>query len=209
MCPLVAGRTGITLPRRRIITVIKVPNLLEFSPELRSEIARAEEITGRKQEVERRAHQLNDRVRTGPTAEERAADAERVVKGEALPDFDAELRLALREFRALEDAEKAQLVRVESARKAAARGISDEMRPHYQRGMKKLVPLLCDAHAVWKDIFAMKRAMLNQGLQLHGIFEVEPDFLGFPDDPTSDFAGFLRECVDAGYLRSIPKEFER
>jgi len=69
--------------------------------------------------------------------------------------------------------------------------------------------LICDAHAVWRDIFAMKRAMLNQGLQLHGIFEVEPDFLGLPDDPTSDLAGFLRECVRAEYLRSLPKEFER
>lgn len=120
--------------------VTKVPNVLEFSSELREEIAKGEEISGRKQDAERRAHQLNERVRSGPTSEERAADAERVVRGETLPDFDAELKKALRELHALEDAEKVQLARIETARKTAARGISDEMRPHYQRAMKKLVP---------------------------------------------------------------------
>ncbi len=75
--------------------------------------------------------------------------------------------------------------------------------------MKKLAPLICDVHAAWNDIFSIKRAMLSQGLQLHSIFEIEPDFLGLPDDPSSDLAAFLRECVGAGYLRSLPKEFER
>lgn len=69
----------------------KVPNVLEFSSELREEIAKGEEISGRKQDAERRAHQLNERVRSGPTSEERAADAERVMRGETLPDFDGEL----------------------------------------------------------------------------------------------------------------------
>ncbi len=187
----------------------KVPNVLEYSRELREETAKGEEITARKQDAERKARQLNERVRSGPTADERAANAERVVRGETLPDFEAELKVAVMELRALEDAEKSQLFLVESARKAAARGISDEMRPHYQRGMKKLVPLLCEAHAVWSDIFAMKQAMLNQGLQLHGIFQIEPYFLGLPNDRTSEFAGFLRECVGAEYIRSMPKEFER
>lgn len=209
MRPYAAVAAASLCPRKEPITVFKVPNVLEYSPQLREEIARGKEITVRKQEADRRAHQLTERVRSGPTAEERAADAQRVVRGEALPDFDAELKLVLREMRALEDAEKDQLARIEAARKAAARGICDEMRPHYQRGMKKLVPLLCEAHAVWNDIFAMKRAMLDQGIQLHGIFQVEPDFLGLPDDRTSDFAGFLRECVGAGYLSSLPKEFER
>ncbi|MDF0520649.1 hypothetical protein P0R31_25725 [Bradyrhizobium yuanmingense] len=189
----------------------KVPNIQDYSPELRAENAQLESVASRTGEAERRAKELQGRLQSGPSKEERAADAERAAKGEPLADLDLDARYkaALREFHALQDAQKIQQEKVDSTKREAGRKLCAEVvDPIYQKDMKRLAPLLSEVYSLWYEIFWLKRGLLNQGLPVYETLSLEPDFLGVPDG-TSDIETFLRECVRAGYLRSLPKELAR
>ncbi|MCK1357350.1 hypothetical protein [Bradyrhizobium sp. 199] len=185
----------------------KVPNVEDYSLEVREEVSKEDDLALRTKEAEQRALMLRDRLQEGPSKEERAADAERAVKGEPLADLDSEFKTALREFRALEDALKAQKAKVVAVRREAGGKMCDELVvPLYAKAEKRLASLLFDLYTQHCEIFRLKRGLLNQGLGTYGVFRLEPEFLGVPNG-TSDFEIFLRECVKAGLLRSLPMEF--
>jgi len=186
----------------------KVPDPIDVSPELRAEAKRLEEIRARKIAAESKAKLLDQRIRTGPTADDRESEVARVLANEPSQNPKDEFEKALRDFRALEDAERQQMLRVEAIKKEACRKICEDLRPLEIKLMKKLASGLYDAHSVWGEVYAIKRALQDKGIGLGGLFEVDPqEFFGSPLDRTSDFAGFMRDCVRAGYLGSLPKEF--
>ncbi|GMO20824.1 hypothetical protein [Bradyrhizobium sp. TM233] len=184
-----------------------VPEIEDYSPTLRDEMTRADALARRTKEAEQRALALQERLREGPSKEQRAADAERATRGEPLADLDSEFKTALREFRALEDALKAQQAKVEAVRREAGGKMCDEVvRPLYKKAEKRLASALSELYSIHSEIFWLKRGLLNQGLGTYGVFVLEPEFLGVPSG-TSDFEQFLRRCVSAGLLRALPKEF--
>jgi hypothetical protein len=185
----------------------KVPSIEDYSLPLREEMAKADALAKRTKEAEQRALALQDRVREGPSKEELAADAERAAKGEPLPDLESEFKTALREFHALGDALKAQQAKVEEVRREAGGKMCDEVvRPSYKKAEKRLASILFELYSVHREIFLLKRGLLNQGLGTYGVFGLEPEFLGVPSG-TSDFEQFLQRCVSTGLLRALPKEF--
>lgn len=193
------------------LSMTRVPKIEDYSPELREEIAKADALAQRAKEAERRALELQGRLQSGPSKEERVADAERAAKGEPLADLDLDARYkaALREFHALQDAQKIQQEKVDSTKREAARKLCVEVvDPIYQTDMKRLAPLLSEVYSLWHTIFWLRRGLVNQGLPIYVTLGLEPDFLGIPDG-TSDLEVFLRQCVRAGYLRSLPKELAR
>ncbi|MBP0116276.1 hypothetical protein [Bradyrhizobium vignae] len=170
----------------------KVPRIEDYSSELREEMAKADGLATRAKEAEQRALTMRDRLQAGPSKEERAADAERAAKGEPLPDLNNQFNVALREFRALEDALKAQQAKVETVRRGAGGKMCDEVvRPLYKEAEKRLASVLSELYSIHSEIFWLKRGLLNQGLGTYGVFGLEPEFLGVPSG-TSDFEQFLR-----------------
>lgn len=91
-------------------------------------------------------------------------------------------------------------------REAGKKLCDDLVRPQYERDIKRLAVILAEAYSLYLNIFRAKRGLLNQGLGTYGVFVLEPEFLGVPNG-TSDFESFLRQCLSAGMIRSLPKEF--
>src|SRR5947209_6427477 len=103
---------------------MKIPDLIEFSLELRKELQVDADLNARSKAVSAKVRELRAVKEHGLTPDARASRAELVRSGQPLPDsanVDAELATLMVEWRAIEDAKKIQTHRIYDARKDAAR----------------------------------------------------------------------------------------
>lgn len=188
---------------------MKIPDLVEFSPELRKEIQIDADLNARSKEVSTKVRDLREIKANGLSPDARALRAEMVRSGQPLPDsanVDAELATLMVEWRAIEDAKEIQTHRIYDARKDAARKLCQSLKPQHDKLMKALCASLADAHATWAELFSLKRGIMNQGARLNGLLLADPqDLLGVPSDRSSDFHDFMREASRSGYCRELPR----
>jgi hypothetical protein len=188
---------------------MKIPDLVEFSPELRKELQLDADLNARSKAVSAKVRELRAVKDNGLTPDARASRAELVRSGQPLPDsanVDAELANLMVEWRAIEDAKEIQTQRIYDARKDAARKLCQTLKPQETKLMKVLCTSLIDAHAAWSELFAMKRGVMNQGERLYGLLTADPqDLLGIPSDLSSDFHDFMRDAARSGYCRELSR----
>jgi hypothetical protein len=184
---------------------MKVPNISELE-EVPTEQQRLDEIVAREQRLK---EFLQDRKRTGLTDQEKEAHVAAVLAGQALPDdvdVEAEIKRALRELAAVQDAKHIAQGQLVTAQKAAARKICEALRPEHDKLQQKLWGHLWEAHKIHLELFAAERNLAGQGLGFNGLFDPDPrGFLGIPTDGSTDFAESMREAARKGYCKELPR----
>ncbi|GIQ76206.1 hypothetical protein [Bradyrhizobium sp. RD5-C2] len=186
--------------------MIKVPDIYEYSGGLRAKAERQQEIASQRAAAEQKAIELQNRLASGLSKEDRDANAARALRGESIPDIEAGLKAAIRDLRALQDAEAIHARQLDDLRLEEGRRLCDDFRPHSEKYSAEIAVALYDALEAWTKLFAIKRGFLNQGLGLYGLCEIDPqELLGVPTDRSSTLADFMRRCVHKGYIKKLPE----
>jgi hypothetical protein len=81
-----------------------------------------------------------------------------------------------------------------------------KMKPKHDALMKSFCQKQAEAHAVWSEIYELKRHSIDNGVGLRGLFLTTPDFLGAPNNPHSEMAEFFRAAKNGGFISSVAKE---
>jgi hypothetical protein len=187
----------------------KLPTPDEFSPELRAETQKLEEITARKNATEAEAHELARLIKSDPTQSDKDAEVQRVLANEPARNLSDEYERKRRDFRALEDAEHQQKQRVEQCRKEAGKKLCAFMKPRHDELMKKIGKSLFDAYVDWRELYPTKQHIMRYQLGYNGLFDADPqEVIDIPTDRGSPLADFLRECLRLGYIKKLPEGLE-
>jgi hypothetical protein len=152
---------------------------------------------------------------TGPNEQDQAArredDLQRTLKGESLADstgIEEKLARTHRKWSAQEDAilHLDREIAAEKSKLAAA--YCKQRKPDYHDMMRRLCKPLLEVHAVWSELYGLKRHLIDNEAGLRGICSTMPDFLGSPNDKHSEFADFIMAAKREGYINSLPKAFQ-
>jgi hypothetical protein len=189
---------------------MKIPSITEFSPELREALERYDQLIERERTVSQRYRELMSMKANGRFSGNDSGLVDLVLAGKDMPDVvdvDSEIHRAKAEWQAIEAANEIQQRKIYELKAVAERKLCDSLRPNHDRLMTRLCKSLAETHAVYVELFRMKRHLANNGHRFGGLFAVEPEFLDIPTDKTTDLADFFREAKKAGYVSSVPAEF--
>jgi hypothetical protein len=173
--------------------LIKIPELIDISPEVRDEQKRYDDLLARDKEISAKVQRLRAKKADGESIVDKDARVAFVLAGKSVPpiaDINTELSNALLQWRSIEDAKEVQSRNLEKAKRAAGQKLCADLKPAHDEVMVRLCSSLTDAHSAWNELFAIKRGLLNKGAGLHGICQVEPEFLDDPADRAGAFARF-------------------
>lgn len=95
---------------------------------------------------------------------------------------------------------------IEREKTALAIQYSKEMKPKHSALMDTVCKKILETHAAWRELYDLKRHLIDSGVGLRGLCLNLPDFLGTPVDPYSDMADFLRAAKNEGFISKLPAE---
>lgn len=185
---------------------MKIPNLVEFDFTVAQELSRSDEIRKRADEAKAKYRALHDKKAKGNLDTELNEHVSLVLSGQPFPDNDIEieLRKTMREWHVLDEAATAQAFRLNAAKKAAGKRLTEELKPEHDRLFKKLCASLTEAHATWKELHALKSGLHAQGGGYYSLFDADPtELLGSPSNKSSTFQGFMRDAAKLGYCKDL------
>ena len=152
-------------------------------------------------------------VPIGIDAQDEAARKEdalkRTLAGEPLAEsigIQEKLAKEHRQWAAYEDAIEFLTRAIESERTTLAIQYSKQCKPKHDELMKRLCIPLLEAHAVYSELYALKRHLIDSGVGLRGLCLTMPDFLSTPNNQYSELADFFRAAKREGHLKEVPKE---
>ncbi|MEH2480157.1 hypothetical protein V1282_003514 [Nitrobacteraceae bacterium AZCC 2146] len=186
---------------------IKYPSISDVSPLFHELHVRRSALADRRAAIEAEARGLASIQRTGedPYRQQRV-DA--LVKGEVIAqpaNTDMRLQAVLSELADTIEADRVLERQIQDARSKGARAICETIKPDHDRIMKTLTKSLSEAHRASVELHDLRRSMVDDGIATGPLFNVMPDFLGYPRDKTSDCAEFFRDAAKSGYC-SLAKE---
>jgi hypothetical protein len=74
--------------------------------------------------------------------------------------------------------------------------------------MTRLFDALLAAHSAWRDIYNLKRHLIDNEIGLRDICQLLPtDFMGAPTDKHSKMADFFRDGKRMGWASKLPVEY--
>jgi hypothetical protein len=155
---------------------------------------------------------LRERIAAGDQVQSDEKDAQiehTLAGGSVSPDADltGQLRLAMLQWRAIDDAKHSLSKTIRSAKRDAAIKVLAGLKPAHDAIMKRLIGPLVEVQSAFVELSAMRQELCDKEIGLfNGVCELLPDFLDSPTNGYSEMADFFRAAVKAGYLRSIPKE---
>jgi hypothetical protein len=185
--------------------MIKIPDISK-TPSLQDAQKGYDELVAREKRLSAKAHELRQKQANGLGPDEQQAQIVLVMTGQELPDLEAEFKSTMRQWRVVADAKDHQRKLVDLQNKKAGKALCESLRPEHDKLQKRLSAALTDAHAVWTELFALKRGLLGQGIGLSNLFSADPqEFMGVPSDRASEFSEFMRDAARAGYCRELPR----
>jgi hypothetical protein len=145
-----------------------------------------------------------DATETARRAEalQRTLAGQQVANGESV---EIQLRNANLQLQALEDAMEFLDKEIRVEKKLLAIAYSKTMKPKHDDRMRRLCASLLNTHAIWTELFSLKRNLIEAEVGLIGLCLIEPSFLGVPVDPYSDCADFFRAAKKDGFVDAVPK----
>jgi hypothetical protein len=63
-----------------------------------------------------------------------------------------------------------------------------------------------ELHTALSELHGLKMHFIDNSIDFNGLFGTVPDFLGTPNNPNSDLAGFLRAAKNDGMISAVPRE---
>lgn len=186
-----------------------LPKLTDISPELAEAKKQLNELTVRQDEIRANYRRLIQQKTNGQPPADQQARVQAILAGAPVPppsNIDLEIANEQANYNATEAAKAILAQRVVSLESDAGRKICAQVKPKHDAAMKRLSTALVDVHAAYTELHGMKRALLNNGCGLHGIFDLQTDFMEMPLDKASSLAYFFRGAKAAGYISSVPKE---
>jgi len=179
-----------------------IPDIYRIAPELLQVEREIEELDTCVVKGEECFRQLDTKMRNGLSKEDREANIVLIRSGKPLPDIEAEWKQQRETVFALRDAADAAKRALPAARRAASKKLVEKIKPEHDKLQRELFAHLAPLHATWSKLFAIKGALLNQGLGLNGLFEVDAEeLLGVPSDASTEFNYLLREGAKVGYCK--------
>jgi hypothetical protein len=181
------------------------PELTELKLKKRNLLKRATED----EETYRRL--THKKIAGNKTVNDQQANIERVMNGEDLPDdadIDTQLNRVSAQYSARLEAVRLIDIKILEQKQKAAQKVCDDLRPDHAKIMKRLCAALVEAHNAHAELWAMERALINNGIGLRGICNNRPTFLGIPVDRTGELASFFRQAFADKHITALPKEFK-
>jgi hypothetical protein len=157
---------------------------------------------------------LRERIAAGNDLppDEKAAQIEHTLAGgsvSAASDLEGQLRLAMLQWRRIDDADESLNRQIYKAKRDAAVNVVASLKASHDAVMKRLIGPLLEVHSAFVELSAMRQELCDKEIGIFGgVCELLPDFLGPATDGHSAMADFFRAAVKGGYLRSIPKELK-
>jgi hypothetical protein len=134
---------------------------------------------------------------------------DRTLAGETLATpigIKEQIETAQRQWSATEDAIEFLTREIEQEKTALAIQYSKTMKPKHDALMDTVCKKILETHAAWRDLYALKRHLIDSEVGLRGLCLTMPDFLSAPNNPHSEMADFLRSAKNDGFISAVPKE---
>jgi hypothetical protein len=124
-------------------------------------------------------------------------------------DVDAKIAAEYLQWEAIEEAKQAQKPKLAAAKREAADSILDGLKKEHDVLVHTIVSSLADVVApAWAELFDLSRQLKDKDIGWRkGICETMPLDLFGPPNVYSPLAVFMRAAVEAGFLKSLPKEY--
>jgi hypothetical protein len=154
-----------------------------------------------------------NRVVSTPDGQDEAArrkDAiERTLAGETIvtpTSLREQLESENLKWSAAEDAIEFLIREIQREKTALAIEYSKKMKPKHDALMKSFCQKQLEAHAVWRELYDLKRHLIDSEVGLRSLCLTTPDFLGAPNDPRSEMGDFFRAAKSDGFISTVPVE---
>jgi hypothetical protein len=164
-------------------------------------------------ELTLKTHLFKGNVSTHPNAEQdQAARKDEVLRrtlaGEPLEnsvDTRAQLEQNHRQSAAIEDAIEFLTREIDRERSVLSIQYCKDLKKKETELMSQICKTLVQLHSPMKELFGIKRHLIDHEIGLRGICLTLPDFLGAPNQH-SEMAQFLRQAKSDGYVSALPAE---
>ena len=145
-------------------------------------------------------------------ANDRDARIKMVLAGEEFPatdDVDAKLTTELLQWEATEEAAQSLKPKLAAAKYEASTAVLLGLKKPHDEVVQRIVGPLVEVAKAWNELFQLSRDLKDNGIGWrNGVCELVPalvDLLG-PPNASSELATLLQTAVDAGYVKSLPRE---
>lgn len=137
---------------------------------------------------------------------------ERTLAGHSLADTSSiqeQRDRELRQVAAFEDAIEFVSREIEQEKNILADEYAKSLGLKHQEQMAALCKAMFDVHTKWTEVYNLKRHLIDSGVGLRrGLCGSMPEFLGSPNDPYNDMAGFFAAAKRQGYIREVPQTMQ-
>lgn len=189
------------------MTTKDIPVLEEWSADLANDVLREKQLTDAETTTEA---EIKTIVSMQGTDSHRQVRAAIIAEGKTPPpDLDTpQLDAKIGQLGDIRLARKIHREKMAETRRREGARLCLELKPAFDASAKRLAAAAVEAHAAVMDMTKLESNLKGQGVGFYPTvcnLDTESVF-GYPTDRTSNFAMFLRECIQFKYLKEMPKE---
>ncbi|MDF0581261.1 hypothetical protein [Bradyrhizobium yuanmingense] len=190
------------------------PKFVELNDKA-STIAREIEVLRQRQRAladagdARNAHNREDGVKAAAEARVAKILGRQPVERAPAPNIEKDLRAIASDIKDREAALEVLARDIDMERRAASFIIMQQLEPKYREIISQICESLLQLHEANRRYNAFADHVNFNGINWSGFGGMPPWFLGHPNDTDSNLARYLREAVEAGFMKSadLPPEF--
>ena len=187
---------------------MKFPELDNAATPFQVLLARDKTLADQEVQLTAEARRLYGLVQAGidPNREARVKALAAGKTVEVIDSAETQLKATHVRLADVSEARRVVIRELDTAKREASKAIRDRLKPQHDALLTRLCSSLGEAQSASAEYYALRQSMVDDGINLSGLFDVLPSFLGHPRNKQSECADFFREAARAGYCK-VPKEF--